>query len=117
MHSTLMAESKFIEFSDAIQSEKWLTTMKEEIYFVERNQTWTLVELPQNRRLTTLKWVYKVKVNPKGEVVWYKARLVVKGFLQKVGLDYRDIYALVARMEIMRIIVIVTTYKSWSLHN
>jgi len=80
VHSTLMAKSEFIEFSDAIQSEKWLTAMKEEIDSIERNQTWTLVELPQNMITITLKWVYKVKVNPKGEIVQYKARLVAKGF-------------------------------------
>ena len=99
VHFALMAESKFIEFSDGIQSERWLTAMKEEIDFIERNQTWTLVEL----RPIALKWVDKVKVNPKGEIVRYKARLVAKGFLQNAEVDYGDIYALVARMETVRI--------------
>jgi len=39
-----------------------------------------LVEPPKDKKHITLKWVYKVKVNPKGEVVRHKARLVVSWF-------------------------------------
>jgi len=50
---------------------------------IEKNQTWELVDPPSNKNPIALKWVYKVKVNPKGEVVKHKARLVAKGFCKK----------------------------------
>jgi len=47
--------------------------MKEEIASIERNQTWDLVELPSGKKPIDLKWVYKVKMNPKGEIMRYIA--------------------------------------------
>lgn len=45
------------------------------------NNTWSLLEFPKGKKEIDVKWVYKVKMNPKGEVVWHKARHVAKGFL------------------------------------
>jgi len=43
--------------------------------------------------------VYKTKLNEKGEVDKHKVRLVVKGYAQQYGIDYTEVFALVARME------------------
>ncbi|RDX63930.1 hypothetical protein CR513_57574, partial [Mucuna pruriens] len=42
--------------------------MKKEINSIEKNQTWELMDPPSNKKPIALKWTYKVKVNPKGEV-------------------------------------------------
>jgi len=85
--------------------------MHEEIKSIEKNQTWELVDLPLNKKSIALKWIYKVKMNPKGEVVRQKAKLVVKGFLQKARVDYSEIYAPVARIETVHVIVSIATYE------
>ena len=54
--------------------------MDEEIENIERNKTWEVAELPKGYKAIGVKWVYKKKTNPKGEVERYKARLVVKGY-------------------------------------
>jgi len=41
--------------------------------------------------------VYKTKLNEKGEVDKFKARLVAKGYSQQHGIDYNEVFALVAR--------------------
>ena len=75
-----------------------------------------MVELPLNKKPIALKWVYKVKVNADGEIVRHKARLVAKGFLQKAGIDYGEVYAPVARIETIRLVVALATNEEWSLH-
>ena len=50
-------------------------------------------------------------LNPRGEVTKFKARLVAKGFLQKQGLDYDEVFALVARLETMRLVIAMASYN------
>jgi len=76
--------------------------MNEEIGAIERNNTWELTDLPKGARPIGVKWVYKKKTNVEGEVERYKARLVVKGYKQKEGVDYDEVFAPVTRMETVR---------------
>ncbi|KAG6382398.1 hypothetical protein SASPL_157928 [Salvia splendens] len=62
--------------------------MDEEINAIEKNDTWSLTTLPEDRKAIGVKWVYKTKKNANGEVQRYKARLVAKGYKQKI-----EIYA------------------------
>lgn len=78
---------------------KWVNTMEEELNFVEKNQTWELVNVPHDMKPIALKWFYKAKVNPNGYVIKHKAILVAKGLLQKPRVDYGEVYAFVARIE------------------
>ena len=55
--------------------------MDEEIKAIKKNDTWELATLPTRKKTTSVKWVYKLKKNAKGEVERYKARLVVKGYI------------------------------------
>ena len=43
--------------------------MQEELNQFERNKVWTLVERPQNHPIIGTKWVFRNKMNNKGEVV------------------------------------------------
>ena len=79
---------------------------RDQLYWEESDLR--LVDSPQHKKPITLKWVYKVKVKPKGEVVNYKAILVAKVFFQMVGIDYGEVYAPVARIENV-ILVVATT--------
>jgi hypothetical protein len=56
------------------------------------NQTWDLVQMPTGKRSFQNKWVYKLKEEDGGEKR-YKARLVVKGFAQKKGIDFDEIFS------------------------
>jgi histone deacetylase 1/2 len=60
--------------------------------------------------------VYKVKHNADGTVSRYKARLVAKSYAQTYGIDYEKTYSLVAKMTIVRAIIVMVITKGWSLH-
>ncbi|KAA0061181.1 hypothetical protein E5676_scaffold157G00040 [Cucumis melo var. makuwa] len=57
---------------------------QEEIEALHQNKTWELVTLPQGRKPIGNKWVYKIKRNNDDQVEQYRARLVVKGYAQKL---------------------------------
>lgn len=61
-----------------------------------------------------MKWVYKTKVGEKGEVEKHKAKFVAKGYSQKQGIDYKEVFAPVARWDTIRCIVVVAALKGWN---
>ena len=69
------------------------------------NKTWELVKLPKGRRALQNKWVYIIKHEGEGENKRYKARLVVKGFAQKEGIDFNEIFSPVVKMSSIRVIL------------
>jgi hypothetical protein len=46
-----------------------------------------------DKKAIDVKWIYKLKLRPNGEIAKYKARLVAIGFLQKAGIDFNEVYA------------------------
>ena len=72
---------------------------------LQKNQTYEIVELPRGKKALKNKWVFKLKKDGSGKVVKYKARLVVKGFQQKKGIDFDEIFSPVVKMTSIRIIL------------
>jgi len=61
--------------------------MDQEMESLDRNQIWTLVDLPKDSKAIGCRWVFRKKDNEQ-----YKVRLVVKGYAQKKGIDYNEIF-------------------------
>jgi hypothetical protein len=78
--------------------------MKEEMDSLANNQIWDLVQLPAGKRALQNRWVYKLKEEDGGEKR-FKARLVVKGFAQKKGLDFDEIFSPFVKMTSIRTIL------------
>ena len=74
-----------------------------------------MVELPWNKIPIDVKWVFKAKLKPDGLVAKHKARLVAKGFMQKKGIDYSKVFAPIARLETVRLIVALASWRNWKL--
>ncbi|GJS82194.1 retrovirus-related pol polyprotein from transposon TNT 1-94 [Tanacetum coccineum] len=51
----------------------------------------------------TLKWIYKVKLDELEGILKNKARLVAHGYRQEEGINFEESFALVARLEAIRI--------------
>ena len=112
----LFADSEPVSFEEAVQNKKWKDAMNEEIKSIEKNDTWKLVILPKGHKAIGVKWVYKIKRNAKGEIEKHKARLVAKGYSQKAGIDYDEVFAPVARLETIRLIISLAAQNKWKIH-
>lgn len=80
-----------------------------------RNETWSLVPLPPNRQAIGYKWVFKIKENLDGSVQKYKARLVVKGFLQKARFDFNETFGTFVKPTTIRIVITIALSCGWCL--
>lgn len=90
--------------------ENWQIAIDEELEAHRKNVTWSIVERPRDKKLLSVKWIFKVKCHPSGTIERYKARLVVRGFEQQAGRDYFETFAPVARYESMRIMVALAAH-------
>jgi hypothetical protein len=115
VHLAFMANCEPINWQEAITDPKWHNAMQEEINSIEKNRTWKLVKLPAHKKAISVKWIFKLKTNPDGSIAKHKARLVARGFLQQQGIDYTEVYAPVARMETIRLVVAIASSFNWPL--
>ena len=74
-----------------------MKAIQEEMNYLHKNKTYELVELPKGKNALRNKWVFKPKKDSEN-LVKYKARLVVKGFNQKHGVDFDEIFSPVVKL-------------------
>ena len=86
----------------------WMKAMQEEMHSLLKNDSYELVELPKGRKALRNKWVFKLKKDSDGKLLKYKARLVVKGFGQKKGIDFDEIFSPVVKMSSIRVVLSLT---------
>lgn len=90
------------EALSSTEVKEWKQAMDAEMNSLMENETWNLVKLPPGKIALPNKWVFKRKTNQQGEVMQYKARLVIKGYAQKKGVDFQEVYSPVVRWTSIR---------------
>lgn len=73
---------------------------------IEKNRTWVLTQILDGKKALHNKWVYRFKEKPYHSKR-FKARLVVRDFLQKKGIDYTEIFAVVVKLTTIRLMLSV----------
>ena len=90
--------------------------MNDEIDQIEKNQTWELVPRTKNMNVIGTKWIFKNKFNDHGQVTRNKARLVCKGYAEVKGVDFEETFALVERLEAIRMFLAFARYTNFKVY-
>ena len=87
----------------------------EEKAALEKNGTWEIVQKPEDKSPMGCKWVFTIKYKSDGSIERYKARLMAKGFTQTYGIDFQKTFALVAKMNSIRVLLSLAINLDWPL--
>nr|GEU32755.1 hypothetical protein [Tanacetum cinerariifolium] len=101
----------------ALEDESWVDAMQEELLQFKIQKVWIMVDLPFKKKTIRTKWVYRNKKDDKGVVVRNKARLVAQGHRQEEGIDYDEVFALVARIKAIRIFLAFASYMGFIVYH
>ncbi|GJY97257.1 retrovirus-related pol polyprotein from transposon TNT 1-94 [Tanacetum coccineum] len=99
-------------YKEALTGSCWIKAMQEELNEFKRLKVWKLVPRSDHVMIITLKWIYKVKLDKLGGVLKNKAHLVARGYRQEEGIDFEEYFALVARLEAIRIFIAFAAYMN-----
>ncbi|GJX92018.1 copia protein, partial [Tanacetum coccineum] len=91
--------------NEALKDESWIIAMQEELNQFIAIDIWELVPHPKSSTIKGTKWIFKNKLDENGVVSRNKARLVAQGYNQQEGSDYDETYALVSRLDYIRILL------------
>jgi hypothetical protein len=80
------------------------------------NGTWELVDLPPNRVVVNIIWIYNVKSDTMGDVSRLKARFVAKGCSQRDGFDYTETFFPIIHMASLRLFLAIAAARDLELY-
>ncbi|GKC51490.1 putative RNA-directed DNA polymerase, partial [Tanacetum coccineum] len=93
----------YAETMEDEHKKEWFKAVEDEMKSLYENNTFELTKLPKGKRALKNKWVYKLKTEEHTSRLRYKARLVVKGFSRKRGIDFDEIFSPVVKMGSIRV--------------
>uniref|UniRef100_A0A251TI83 Putative reverse transcriptase, RNA-dependent DNA polymerase n=1 Tax=Helianthus annuus TaxID=4232 RepID=A0A251TI83_HELAN len=103
-------------YAKAFADTNWLSAMKTEFSALQDNDTWELVPRPTDRPVIRCMWLFRHKFRSDGSLERYKARLVVNGNSQTVGIDCADTFSPVVKPATIRTVLSLAVTRSWPIH-
>ena len=82
---------------------------------LKKNGTWEVVDQSKGKSTVGCRWVFTIKYRADGLVECYKACLVCKGYTQTYGIDYQDMFALVAKINTICVLLLLAANLNWPL--
>ncbi|CAI7880007.1 unnamed protein product [Closterium sp. NIES-54] len=93
--------------------EAWLASREDEFQSHMENETWTLTNLPPGSKALDCTWVLRVNTDAEGRLERRKTRLVIKGFQQREGIDFQEVFAPVAKAHMLRLLLAAAAVCGW----
>jgi hypothetical protein len=87
-----------VSAESALVDPNWRVAMNSELQAIKANKTWSWSELPNGQKAIGLKWVFKLKKNVAGEVL-------------------NEVFAPVARLETVRVLLALAAHGNWQIHH
>ncbi|CAL8113801.1 unnamed protein product [Prunus armeniaca] len=86
-----------------------------EMKALNKNSTWEMKPLPQGKKPVGCRWIFTIKYKVDGSIDRYKARLVAKRYTQTYGIDYQETFALVPKINTIRVLISLVANIDWPL--
>ncbi|MBW0527427.1 hypothetical protein O181_067142 [Austropuccinia psidii MF-1] len=83
----------------------WEDAIQKELDNMEKHQVWSPATLTENTKPLSTTWVFKCKTNEDGNLTKFKAPLCVRGFHQKEGIDYGDVFSPTGRLTSLQLLL------------
>ncbi|KAL3699391.1 hypothetical protein R1sor_017413 [Riccia sorocarpa] len=104
------------EMLEAAAQPHWSSAIAKEVDSILKNKTWEVVQLAEGRKPVMARWIFKLKTSPDNSTApVHKARLVARGFEQRMGIDFTDTYSPVIKWTTLRLVIVFATQSSWKL--
>jgi hypothetical protein len=100
----------------ALIDPNWHRAMEEEFTALITNNTWDLVPRPVGSNVVIDKWIFKHKFDSDGSLERYKARWVLRGFIQRPDVDYDETFNPVVKPATVRTVLSLVVSRSWPIH-
>jgi hypothetical protein len=75
-----------------------------------------LVDVPEDKYVISVKWIYKTKQDVEGNVQKHKERLVARSFTKQPRIDFNKTFAPVARMDTVRTVLAISVQNRWPVY-
>ncbi|GJV03396.1 retrovirus-related pol polyprotein from transposon TNT 1-94 [Tanacetum coccineum] len=116
MFALTVSRTKPKNIKEAMADSAWIEAIQEELHQFDRLDVWELVDKPLFKNVINMRWIWKNKHDEENIVIRNKARLVAKGYSQQEGIDFEESFALVARLEAVRLFVAYAAHKSFPIY-
>ncbi|KAI3508248.1 hypothetical protein L1887_23254 [Cichorium endivia] len=100
----------------ALSDPNWNCAMTDEYKTLMDNNTWELVPRPPDAHIIRCMWLYRHKFHANGTLARYKARLVINGKCQQVGVDCDETFSPVVKPTTIRTVLSLAVSRSWPIH-
>lgn len=118
MENKVSVPTTYEEAMKSEYAEYWRAACHEEHRSLLEKQVYRTVNRQDGGRPISTKWVFSLKVNPgDGSIERFKARIVVRGFEQKYGIDYEGVYAPVVAHATIRCFLTHAAVKKMKVHH
>jgi hypothetical protein len=95
--------------------DKWEEAMEDELTSINDREVFTPCQLPKGRKAIPSRWVFKTKHNERHEITRFKARIVVKGYLQREGQDFFETYSPTVGMKSLKYMLALAAHNDWEI--
>nr|GEY03841.1 integrase, catalytic region, zinc finger, CCHC-type, peptidase aspartic, catalytic [Tanacetum cinerariifolium] len=116
LFSCLLSSIEPANVAEALRDADWVSAMQEELDQFARLKVWRLVPRPEGKTIIKTKWIFKNKKDESSLVIRNKARLVAVGYSQQEDIDYDETFALVARIEAIRLFLAFAAHKDFTVY-